>query len=607
VSFTVTNKKVYEFGPFRLDPEIRRLLHKGKTVNLMPRAFDLLLILVQRRPQLVTKEELLKQVWPDRFVEENNLTVMVSALRKALGDSYELHEYIETVARHGYRFVARVREQSVGEIDTETDNHTSKFQVSSISQSQQPAISLAVLPFIDESEDPSLEYLSDGITESLIGNLSQRTVLRVIARTTAFHYKGQAVDPVKVGREIGVSSVLVGSVIYIGFGLVINVELIDAVDGSQIWSQRYAGQMSHLLSLEEEIAAAISERLQVRFGSSGRQPGKNTAEMTEAYVCYLKGRYFLNKQHKESMYRAIEHFEQAIRIDPNYALAYAGLADSYQKLSNIYLSPVEALPKSKAFALKAVELDDMLPEAHTALGVVKQFYDHDWAGAEREFQRAIELNPNDSLAHRKYGAYLALMGRYDEGFAENSIAYELDPLCFQIYVNLALSLFLSQRTDEAAQVVRQTLEMDPAYPPAHLMLGTILRQQGKYAEALAEFQEVRRLAQHSDVSLGMSGHTLALMGDSDGAKKILEELLDHANENYVSPYSVALIYIGLGNKDKAFEWLYKLDEEVNDWLVWLNVGPELDPLRPDPRFSDLLRRVGFPPENSHATATLSKY
>jgi DNA-binding winged helix-turn-helix (wHTH) protein/tetratricopeptide (TPR) repeat protein len=599
----VNNKKIFEFGPFRLDPEIRRLMHKGKAVSLMPRAFDLLLILIQRRPQLVTKEELLKQVWPDQFVEENNLTVMVSALRKALGDSYELHEYIETVARYGYRFVARVRERSVGEIDdAETDNHTPKLRGSSISHSQPPAISLAVLPFINESKDPNLEYLSDGITESLISNLSQRTVLRVIARTTAFHYKGQAFDPVKVGREIGVSSVLIGSVIYIGFGLVINVELVDALDGTQIWSQRYAGQMSHLLALEEEIAGAISERLQVRFGNSARQPGKDTAEKTEAYVSYLKGRYFLNKQQKESMYRAIEHFEQAISNDPDYALAYAGLADSYQKLSNIYLSPVEALPKAKAFALKAVELDDMLPEAHTALGVVKQFYDHDWAGAEKEFQRAIELNPNDSLAHRKYGVYLTLMRRYDEGFAENSRARDLDPLCFQIYVNLALSLFLSQRTDEAVQVVQQTLELDPTYPPAHLMLGTILRQQGKYPEALAEFQEVRRLAKHSDVSLGMSGHTLALMGDRAGAKKILEKLLDHANGNYVSPYSVALIYIGLGNKDKAFEWLYKLDEEVNDWLVWLNVGPELDPLRSDPRFADLLRRAGFSPENRRATA-----
>ncbi|HEY6802252.1 MAG TPA: tetratricopeptide repeat protein [Pyrinomonadaceae bacterium] len=595
----MNNKQVYDFGPFRLDPEIRRLLHKGKAVNLMPRAFDLLLLLVQRRPELVTKEELIKQVWRDQFVEENNLTVLVSGLRKALGDSYELHEYIETVARQGYRFVARVRELTIGEIDeAETDNHASTLPGISISPSRQPAISLAVLPFLNESEDPNLEYLSDGITETLISHLSQRTSLRVIASTSSFHYKGRGVEPVKVGREIGVSAVLIGSVVYMGFGLAINLELVDTSEGTQIWSQRYAGQMSQLLALEEEIAGAISEKLQVRFGRSTRQTG-NT-ETTEAYVCYLKGRYFLNQQQEESMYRAIKHFEQAIGIDPDYALAYAGLADAYQKLSNIYLSPAEALPKSKSFALKAVELDDTLPEAHTALGVVKQVYDHDWAGAEKEFQRAINLNPNDSLAHRKYGVHLTLIRRYDEGFAESSIAYDLDPLSFQIYVNLALSLFLSRRTDEAVRIVRQALEMDPTYPPAHLMLGTILREQGKYAEALAEFQEVRRLAKHSDVSLGMSGHTLALMGDREGAKKILEELFDRAGKNYVSPYSVALIYIGLGDKDKAFEWLYKVYQEVNDWLTWLNVGPELDPLRSDPRFSDLLRRVGFSPENRRA-------
>jgi DNA-binding winged helix-turn-helix (wHTH) protein/tetratricopeptide (TPR) repeat protein len=597
----VNNKKIYEFGSFQLDPEIRRLLHKGTAVNLMPRAFDLLLILLQRRPQLVTREELLKQIWPDQFVEENNLTVMVSALRKALGDSYELHEYIETVARQGYRFVARVKERSVGENDeAQPDNHLAAFATSPTSPAEEPAISLAVLPFINESEDSNLEYLSDGITESIINHLSQRTTLRVIARTTVFHYKDRTIDPVTVGREIGVSSVLLGRVIYIGFALAINVELIDAVDGTQIWSHRFAGEISHFLALEEQIAGAISEKLQVRFGKSARPQSSNTVEMTEAYVCYLKGRYFLNKQHKESMYSAIKHFEQAISIVPDYALAYAGLADAYQKLSNIYLSPLEALPKSKAFALKAVELDDTLPEAHTALGVVKQFYDHDWSGAEKEFQRAIELNPNDSLAHRKYGVYLTLLRRYEEGLTESRIAYDLDPLSFQIYVNLALLLFLTQRTDEAVKLVRQTLEMDPTYPPAHLMLGSILRQQGKYTEALAEFQDLRRLAKHSDVSLGMSGHTLALMGDKEGAKKILDELLERTSEDYISPYSVALIYIGLGDKDNAFEWLYKLHQEVNDWLMWLNVGPELDPLRSDPRFSDLLRRVGFPPDDSRA-------
>ena len=599
----MNTKKIYEFGQFQLDPEIRRLLHKGKAVNLMPRAFDLLLILLQRRPQLVTKEELLKQVWPDQFVEENNLTVMISALRKALGDSYQLHEYIETVARHGYRFVARVRERSVNGLDdAETDDHRSIPPDSLTPPAQQTAISLAVLPFVNESEDPSLEYLSDGMTESIINHLSRRSILRVMARTTAFHYKGQAADPVKVGREIGVSAVLLGSVIYIGFGLAINVELVDARDGTQIWSEKYAGQFSDILALQEEIAGAISERLQVRFRPSTRQPGKGTAEMTEAYICYLKGRYFLNKQQRETIYNAIKHFEQAINIDPNYARAYAGLADSYQKLSNIYLSPIQALPKSKAYAIKAVELDDTLPEAHTALGVVKQYYDHDWASAEREFKWAIELNPNDSLAHRKYGSYLTLMRRFEEGFAEQQLAYNLDPLCFQISINLALLLLLTQRADEGVRLVRQTIEMDATNPAARLMLGTILRQQGKYAEALNEFQELRRLAQQSDVSLGVSGHTLALMGDTEGAKEILEELLAQAREKYISPYSVALIYIGLGDKDKAFEWLDRVHREVNDWLLWLNVGPELDPLRPDPRFSDLLRRVGFPPESKRATA-----
>lgn len=595
----MSNKKIYEFGAFQLDPEIRRLLHKGKVVNLMPRTFDLLLILVQRRPQLVTKEELLKQVWPDQFVEENNLTVMISALRKALGDSYQLHEYIETVARHGYRFVARVRERIVGGLDdAETDNHSSAFPDNGLPPSEPTAISLAVLPFVNEGADPSLEYLSDGMTESIINQLSRRSILRVIARTTAFHYKGRTVDPVKVGREIGVSAVLLGRVVYIGFGLAINVELVDAREGTQIWSERYAGQFSDILALQEEIAGAISEKLQVRFKPSGTQHGNGAVEKTEAYICYLKGRYFLNKQQRESIYNAIKHFEQAISIDPHYALAYAGLADSYQKLSNIYLSPVQALPQSKAYAIKAVELDDTLPEAHTALGVVKQYYDHDWAGAEREFKQAIQLNTNDSLAHRKYGSYLTLMRRFEEGFAEGKLAYNLDPLCFQIYINLALLLLLTQRADEGVRLVRQTIEMDSSNPAAHLMLGTILREQGKYAEALAEFEELRRLAKQSDVSLGVSGHTLALMGDRDGAKKILAELLDQAGENYISPYSVALIYIGLGDKDKAFEWLDKVHQEVNDWLLWLNVGPELDPLRRDPRFLDLLRRVGFPPEHS---------
>jgi TolB-like protein/Tfp pilus assembly protein PilF len=456
--------------------------------------------------------------------------------------------------------------------------------------------SLAVLPLANTSDDPNLEYLSDGITESIINNLSQLPSLKVMARSTVFRYKGEKATPVEVARELAVRAVLVGRVLEMGDRLVVRVELVDAADGSQLWGEQYDRPLSDIFAVQGEIAHRVSEKLRLKLTSEERKRlAKRYTDNTEAYQLYLKGRYFWNKFSTEWVQKGIERFQQAIAIAPTYALAYAGLADSYFRLSDTYLPPNEALPKAKAAAMKAVELDEELSEAHASLGLIKTYYDHDWPGAETEYLRAIELNPNSSIAHQRYGSYLMYLNRFQEAAAEYDLAQELDPLSLRINLGVAANMIAMGQFDRANKQLQKTLELDPNYYPAHHGLGMLRLSQGRYEESIAEFQKACQLESGADVSLGLMGYAYGLAGKRSEAQEILGKLKESSARRYVSPYSFAVAHIGLGEKEQALNYLDKLYAERNDWLVWLNVAPEFDILRSEPRFLELLRRIGFPP------------
>jgi len=569
------SKQIYEFGPFRLNPAARTLLCNGEPVSLTAKVFDLLLMLVQNSGRVIEKAELLKSVWQDAFVEENNLTVSVAALRKALGETPREYLYIETIPKRGYHFIAQVREVRDENVDRAID-------------------SIAILPLANTSDDPDLAYLSDGITESIINSLSQLPYLKVMARSTVFRYRQPDVDPRLAGLEMRVRAVLVGRVLHLGDKLVVKTELVDVADGSQIWGEQYNRPASDIFSVQEEIAKEVSEKLRLKLTSEERlRLSKRYTANTEAYHLYLKGRYLLTRHTTELSIKAIEFFERAIEIDPNYALAYAGIADSYFSLSAVHLPPKKALPMSKAAAIKAIEIDDELADAHISMGLIKVWYDHDWRGAEKEYKRAIELNPGAALAHQRYATYLAFIGRLDEAMLELKRAQELDPLSLQTNVNMGTLLSVMHQYERAINQLKKTLEIDLNYYPAHYALGCAYIQTGNFDEAIAAFEQVCRLEEDSHIALGYIGHAYAREGKTDEAERVLKELKELSKQQYISPYSIALVYIGLEQRDEAFKWLEKTYEDQNDMLVWLKIAPEVDSLRSDPRFADLMLRVGF--------------
>jgi DNA-binding winged helix-turn-helix (wHTH) protein/tetratricopeptide (TPR) repeat protein len=586
---------VYEFKGFRLEAAQRRLLHNGQPVPLKPKIFDLLLLLVQMRGQLVEKDELMKEIWPNTIVEENNITVSMSILRKTLGDGRAGRRFIETVPGRGYRFVAVVEVISPAQTIAEDDVHSlTEVGRGELHVRETPIDSLAVLPLLDGSKDPNSEYLSEGITESIINTLSKIPKLRVLACSTVFRFKGKEVDPQEVGTLLNVRAVMLGRVMQLGETIVIRSELVRVADGSQIWGEQYNCTQSDLLAIQVEIAKAITESLKLNLTRQDQiRLTKRYTSNIEAYNQYLRGRYFWNRYSKEWVVKSIEAFEQAIEIDTSFALAYTGIADAYFRLSNIHESPREVLPKAKAAALRAVEIDPDLAEAHSSLGLLRVYYDHDWAGAELEFNRALELNPDLVSAHQRFATYLQYMGRFEESDAEYKQALELDPFSLQININLATNHYLKGELDTAIALLKKTLELEPDYMPTHFVLGNAYIQKGNWKEALSEFELIYKMDQEAHITLGFMGYVHAMAGRRAEAENLRNVLQDISLRTYVSPYANMIICVGLGQNDKALELLEQLYEERNDWLVWLKVSPKLKSLHSDPRFQDLLRRIGF--------------
>jgi len=456
--------------------------------------------------------------------------------------------------------------------------------------------SLAVLPFVNASSDPDTEYLSDGIAETLVGQLSEIPRLKVMARSTVSRYRGNQVDPQQVGRDLNVRAILTGRVSQRGDTLTISMELMNVRDGSELWGGRYNRKLTDILAVQEDIAREITDKLRLRLQreEEERLTGHLT-ENAEAYQLYLRGRYYWNKRTPDAMQKAIGYFQSAIKKDPAYARAYAGLADCYHVPANP-MPPTEKMPLAKAAAMKALQLDDTLVEAHTALARVLFVYDWDWPTAEKEFKRAIELNPHYALAHQWYGGFLSATGRFPEADAEKKRALELEPLSLAANFEAALALYFSRNYDQAINQFQKTLELDANFPPPYTFLGAAYEQKGMFEEAIATFQRALSITQGPAKMLAMAGlaHAYAASGRKAEARKILADVEKLSEHNYVQATDLALIHAGLGDSDKAFTWLDKAYDEHSFGLINLTVEPRFDALHSDPRFTDLLRRIRFP-------------
>jgi len=560
---------LYEFGPFRVDVRERRLLRNGEVVPLTPKVFDVLLVLVQNNGHILSGDEVMKLVWPHTAVEEGNIARNISTLRNALGERPREPQYIETVPWRGYRFVASVKEVR--------------------DQSVRPAISsIAVLPFVNVASDPNLEYLADGFTETLINNLSQLTGLKVMSRNSSFRYKGRETDAQAIGRELNVQAVLIGRVAERDDLLSISVELVDARDDSHVWGAQYNRQPAEIFALQERIAQEITERLRLKLTRQEQQRlTRRHTENAEAYQLYLKGRYYFNKLTMDGVEKGIDYFQQAIDKDAHYALAYAGLGDSYNYLGK----PVEA----KQAVIKALDLDETLGEAHASLGFFKFIYDWDFAGAEGEFKQALDLNPNYAEAHHWSAIYFANVGPHDQAGAEAKLAVELDPLSLLMNMTPALTSYLARDYDRAVAELRKVIDMEPNFLAAHSVLGNVYVQQGLYEIAMAEYQKVLDLSKGVAVvetaMKAVIAHAYAKWGKRSKALKMLDELTKASS---VSPHSIAEVHAALGQRDQAFEWLNKACDRRDMQMVSMKMNPTLDSLRADRRFADLVRRVGLP-------------
>ncbi|HYR28598.1 MAG TPA: protein kinase, partial [Thermoanaerobaculia bacterium] len=449
--------------------------------------------------------------------------------------------------------------------------------------------SIAVLPLVNETNDPSADYLSDGITESLINRLSQLPKLKVMARSTVFRYKNRDVDAQAVGRELRVRAVLTGSVKKAGERLIINVELVDSLDGSLLWGETYNRELADLIKLQEEMSAEIADKLRLKLtGAEKKKLRKRATHNSEAYQLYLKGRYHWNKRTGESLRRGIQLFREAIDADPTFASAHAGLADGFITLAtNIPLPPHEAMPKAKASAMQAIQLDEGLAEAWAALGAIRWWFEWDWDGAEEAYGKAISLNPNYAPAHDGYAMFLAARGRFGEAIEQNTKAADLDPLSLIIGVHAGWPFYFARDFESAIRRFRKTLDLDDHFIPAYGWLGMALGQQRRYGEAVDAFNralEVERIP----ILLTMLAHAYAIAGNRAKAEALLGDLIAEAQNRYISPYDIAVVHVGLGDTQQALAQLRAAVEDRSAWMVFLNVDPRLDALRSEPGFAEIV-------------------
>ena len=645
------SRHVYAFGPYRLDQPEHRLLRDEQTIPLSPKAFDLLVALVSRAGHLVTKEQLLQEVWPGTFVEEANLSYTVSLLRKALGDEREPYRYVETVPKRGYRFIgvidgARTGERTPERIDVKvpleseapvsvgiaapelssSSGHrsfvgrhllgltvgasilvvlaASWWVVSSLRDSaSSPAseaaaperLSIAVLSFSDLSPQGDQEYLADGLAEELMTAFAS-VGLRVAARTSSFSFKGKNIPVQEIARQLDVHYVLEGSVRKAGSQLRIATKLIDGRDGHVLRTDSYDRELRDLFALQDEIARAVTQALEVSLPASAEGLLVRTATKdTEAHELYLRGRHAWGQRTQASLLLSIDLFNQAIARDAHYARAHAGLADAYIILGNYaFRAPNEAHAHAKRAAMEALRLDDRLAEAHTALAAVSLWHDHDWAAAEREFQRTMALNPNSAYAHHWYALLLSYLGRRIEAIEHIQRAERLDPLAPQIAIEHSTVLYMAREYDRAVEQARKVLSYEPGFANSHRVLGFELITGGRCEEGIVRLRRSFELfggEAFSDLKLAWG---YARCGRADEARLLLSQALEAKGRGYLEPNAVAHVFVALGDHEHALTWLERAVEERAPYVADMAVEPALDPLRSDPRFVRLLKRLGLP-------------
>jgi len=633
---------LYEFGEYGLDAQ-SRVLRRGETiVPLTPKAFDVLLVLIQNAGRTVTKDELMKAVWPDSFVEESNLTQTIFMVRKALDETTD-RRYILTVQGQGYRFLVPVTEADKNEPDIEAPvavpdaRNVPEIQLDSQGRgardwraaiiaavavvlvlivastlwiwrsrnrpAEQPGRTmLAVLPFENFTGDAGQEYFSDGLTEEMISQLGDLDPghLGVIARTSVMHYKHSQESIPQIGKDLGVQYVIEGSVRRDSERVRITAQLIQVKDQSHLWAREYDRDLGHLLELQAEIAREVAN--EIEFSLSGRRPIEAArataapapgANSYEAYDLYLKGRYFWNKRTAEGFRQAADYFQQAIDKDPNYGRAYAGLADTFSLMSTWYMGPQnELMPKARTAALRALELDESLAEAHASLALIRENYDYDWPGSEKEFRRAIQLDPQYATAHQWYAEFLSWQGRFDEAFAESKQARQLDPLSLIIASDYASILYASRQYDGAVKQCRSALELDPNFDHAQDMMIPSYVQLGRYDEAV---DLINRWAAR-DEGLWMwawRATVYSRSGHAEEASRALANLEQISRSRPDRTVTLLIAYSGTGQKERVIELLQKAYSEHSNAVVQIKVDPMYDPIRSDPRFEDLQRRLGL--------------
>ena len=631
----IADDRINLFGSYTLDLARGCVLDGAQPVHLRPQTYEVLRYLVENRGHLISKNQLIAEVWQGRAVTDGSLQKCVEEVREALGP--EARRYVQNVRGRGYIFDTGIEERDqrspvspvAEQIDvvriTVEDNEHSPLRPSIIGVGQSsgklrtavaavagvlvlviavvagsnffrnrvstgtPITSIAVLPFKNETGDAEVEYLSDGISESLINKLSQLPNLKVIARNSVFHYKGNDVNPQEVSRTLGVQAILIGRVMQKGENLVVSIELMDARDKTQMWGERYTRKSADVQSIEEEMTRTISEKLRLRLTSAqGHQLEKHATTNSQAYQFYLNGLFNFRKAQPDDVRRALEYYNRAVALDPNFALAWVGVAQANRYFSgNSLLKPQEPLGRAKVAVQKALELDDSLAEAHVVLAGLKAD-DWDWPGAEREYQRALELNPNLVDARIWYSNYLSSMARHPEAMEQIKRAQELDPLETALLRREAWALQLAGRSDEAIQ---KFLPMNSSLTTIR-GLGFAYEQKGMHREAVDEFQKSIDLGGETTSNLIYLGFNLALVGRRAEAQSILDRL--KTTKEYVSPEELAGFYVAMGDKEGALALLEKAYAEHDPQLQYLKVDWRLSSLRSDPRFQDLMRRVGLP-------------
>ncbi len=568
----------FRFDDVVVDRDLFRVSKGDQAKNLEPRAFDLLIYLIEHRDRVVDKQELFDQVWKESFVSDNALTQEIKNIRHAIGDSANSSRYIRTVQKHGYRFIADVIEEP-----------KTVVCVDSLS-------SIAVLPFANLSAAPENEYFCDGLAEELLNALTKVSNLRVVARTSAFSFKHQQLDVREIGRRLNAATVLEGSVQRTGNRVRILTQLINAADGYHLWSERFDREMDDIFAVQDEIAEAIIDRLKVKLLPSEKSAVvKRYTGSVDAYHLYLRGRHFWNRRFAPgALGKALESFQQAIEVDPRYGLAYSGLADCYNLLGIFqFRAPHETFPIARAAAEKALEFDNMLAEAHTSLAYTKLLYEWDWRGAEREFGEALKLNPGYGPGHLWYAQYLCAMARFDEAIAEVKRARGSDPLSLSINANVGLVLYWARDYRQAVEQLEKTLELGPDFGLAHVYLGFVLIQQGLYDQAIAAIHKSLEHTGYMPLAISKLGYAYCLRGDRTKAQEILREAEAQFQKRGLPSTVLAEIHGGLRDHEKFFDCLNRAYEERSPLLPWLKIYPEYDGMRSDPRYDELLRRMGL--------------